>query len=155
MLGPTLFLIYINNLCTLSLPHTKILSYADDTALVIDGPNWEQAKSYAENTVRIVMNWLSRNLLTLNLAKTSFVTFSLSQKSQPQPETYTIQAHSCDSANVYCECFRIERASSVKYLGVQVDCLLSWKSTLMNSSPVFANSFLCSRNSDQWQILKH
>ncbi|CAF4853482.1 unnamed protein product [Pieris macdunnoughi] len=39
VLGPTLFLAFINELCNLQLPNGKIISFADDTALVFSGNN--------------------------------------------------------------------------------------------------------------------
>ena len=43
VLGPTLFSIYVNDLCKLSLPNCKILSYADGTVLLIHGADWEKS----------------------------------------------------------------------------------------------------------------
>lgn len=43
VLGPTLFLIYINDLCNLKMENSKIITFADDTALIIHGDTWEHA----------------------------------------------------------------------------------------------------------------
>ena len=47
ILGPTLFLTYINELCDLALPNCKITSYADDTALTFYGPSWREVYKLA------------------------------------------------------------------------------------------------------------
>ncbi|XP_045457159.1 uncharacterized protein LOC123667245 [Melitaea cinxia] len=41
VLGPTLFLIFINDLCDLQLQNGKIITFADDTALVFHGDKWK------------------------------------------------------------------------------------------------------------------
>lgn len=127
VLGPTLFLVYINDLCQLTLPHCKIITYADDTVLVVNGSSWEDVCEYAESSIGTVIKWLQKNLLTINLNKTKFIPFSLAKVSQPRLDTYSIKAHYCDLINVKkCSCIQIDRAVSIKYLGVYVDQLLNW-----------------------------
>lgn len=81
VLGPTLFLIFINNLCQHNLPNCQIFTFAADTALIFHGTTWDAAKSYAEVGLRIVLNWLNKNLLTLNIPKTKFMLLSNTPKS--------------------------------------------------------------------------
>lgn len=130
VLGPTLFLIYINDLCNFSLPNCKIITYADDTALLIHGQNWQVARNYAENALKSVMCWLRSNLLTLNISKTKFMAFSPTTASQP-PSAFSVFAHVCSRDTiplpVTCHCPLIERTSTYKYLGVMIDSTLSWK----------------------------
>lgn len=84
VLGPTLFKIYINDLCKISSPNTNIYTYADDTAIVIHGPSWESVKEMAEDCLARMMAWLNANLLTLNLNKTYYVTFTI-RKNKNRP----------------------------------------------------------------------
>lgn len=65
VLGPTLFLIYMNSLCKLSLNKSRLIMYADDTVILVNGKDWVPTRSYAKSALR-----LSNNLLTLNLDKT-------------------------------------------------------------------------------------
>lgn len=128
VLGPTMFLIYINNLCKLNIPFCNIFTYADDTALLIQGKNWDECYVNAERALGNVMKWLSNNLLTLNLEKTKYITFSLSSTSQPDLSVeYSLKAHICPLVNrTSCLCFSLERTPFIKYLGVYLDCTLSW-----------------------------
>lgn len=124
ILGPTLFQIYINDLCKLSIPSCKIFTYADDTALLIDGSSWEDAKINAENCLKVVMHWLAQNLLTLNISKSHFITFKLN-KSQHRVPDFPIVAHTCtDSDN--CNCLSLTKVTQTKYLGVVIDDKLTW-----------------------------
>lgn len=125
VLGPTLFLVYINDLCKLMLPKCHIYTYADDTALIISGESWDETKLLAESALRVVLGWLSSNLLTLNLDKTKFITFSAN--TQTQPKSFLINAHTCLPPNHSSSCCQtLKRTHSIKYLGVHLDSTLSW-----------------------------
>lgn len=126
IIGPTLFLIYINQLCNINLPNCKIFTYADDTALVIHGSDWSEIKSTAEHNLMIVNSWLSQNLLSLNLTKTSLIPFTIRNNTQP-PSNYKICIHSNNcTQNNNCRCLPITQVPSIKYLGVHIDCNLNW-----------------------------
>lgn len=107
VLGPTLFLVYINSLCDSLIPNAKIITFADDTAIIFKGKTWNEVRESAENGMRIVIDWLNNNLLTLNLDKTKYIPFSIYKNSQPK-SNFSIKAHSCslvDSAN--CNCYSL------------------------------------------------
>lgn len=72
VLGPILFLIYINNITQIPGFQGHIISYADDTAIVVVGDSWELVYSKAESNLVKVHDWLSDNLLSLNTSKTKF-----------------------------------------------------------------------------------
>lgn len=71
-------------------------------------------------------DWLDFNLLTLNTAKTKYITFSIRNTSQPLPETISIKSHSCNK-ETDCTCRNIERTDNIRYLGVELDNNLNWK----------------------------
>lgn len=134
ILGPTLFLLYINSLCTLSLPYSSIITYADDTAILVRGKSWPEVFARAECALSHVMQWLSNNLLTLNLSKTTYITFSKTAISQPSIATFNIRAHTCSTytSTNNCDCTTILRSAHTRYLGVYIDNLVSWKYHLTN-----------------------
>lgn len=126
VLGPTLFLIYINDLCKLSLLNSDIVTYADDTAIIVHGKSWDQVRTLAQSAIISVNNWLSLNLLTLNLTKTNYITFSPVMASQPDTN-FKLVAHQCGSYdNQACNCIILSRTHKTKYLGVIIDANLSW-----------------------------
>lgn len=122
VLGPTLFLIYINNLCELNLANGNIFAYADDTALVFSGDSWEHAKRVSESGLAIVSKWLKNNLLTLNAEKTKYVCFSIYNNSQPD-NTFNLKIHDCIN---FCNCPTLDKVHSIRYLGVIIDQRLTW-----------------------------
>ncbi|CAH2101818.1 unnamed protein product [Euphydryas editha] len=126
VLGPTLFLIYVNDLCSLKIPNCDIISYADDTALIVSGSTWKDVKEHSESAISIVKKWLNRNLLTLNLNKTKLITFAPNRLSQA-PSPFTVRVHDYDNLFDTCNCDVLECTSCIRYLGVMIDTSLSWK----------------------------
>lgn len=130
ILGPTLFIVYLNDLCQLKIPHCRIVTYADDTALLIDANDWQECRVRAEYALSAVTSWLNHNLLTLNISKTQYITFSTNQISQPKPN-FTIKAHVCQplklAHNTKCHCLSLVKTSNIKYLGMKIDEKLNWQ----------------------------
>ena len=67
-LGPTLFLMYINELSNLN-TGGKIVTFADDTVLLFNASTWQQTQKRAEVGLEMVKRWLDVNILTLNIKK--------------------------------------------------------------------------------------
>ena len=75
ILGPVLFLIYINDLNFAS----KLLStimFADDTNLFFTGKSVHQIENIMNSELAVINEWFKANLLSLNLDKTSYIIFS-------------------------------------------------------------------------------
>lgn len=125
VLGPTLFLIYINDLTNLKLLNGRVFSYADDTALLFHDDNWNDVFKKAEIGLTKVIKWLKLHLLSLNTSKTNYIAFSIRDNTQPD-EKLSITAHTCLSNNLTCNCSLIEKVKSTKYLGIIIDKNLSW-----------------------------
>ena len=76
ILGPLFFSIYIIDIMKAS-NKFKYIMYADDTMLYFNLEDFnEQDKESAINSeLQKIQDWLQRNKLTLNVAKTKFMTF--------------------------------------------------------------------------------
>lgn len=129
ILGPTLFLIYINDLCNMILHNAKIISYADDTAIIFSENTWRAAADAANGGLRRVAKWLQANLLTLNVSKTKYLTFGIKNHLLPT-EQLNVRIHnclSCTNNTSSCSCPALSKSSNIKYLGLFLEQTLNWK----------------------------
>ena len=83
ILGPLLFLIYINNVNEIGLKG-DITLYADDTSLFYYGHSIDAVISEAQQDLNILNNWLKCNLLTINTSKTNYIIFAAKNKKTRQ-----------------------------------------------------------------------
>lgn len=134
ILGPTLFVLYINDLLASSnLPNADIITYADDTAIIFYGDTWDQVFKSAEDGLSVIAKILDRNLLTLNTKKTKYIAFSKTNVTQP-PSSNVIKIHSNCPNYSHCSCKIIERTSHIKYLGITIDENLSYNEHIADVS---------------------
>lgn len=133
VLGPTLFLIYINELGDMKLPG-QLFQYADDTALVIEGSSWEEAFKKATISISKIKNWLDTHELSLNSKKTTFLTFSPSLVGLPEEnEIYIHNSYQCrNKTKCNLNCDKILKVDKIKYLGVEIDQHLKWNCHITN-----------------------
>ncbi|CAF4748862.1 unnamed protein product [Pieris macdunnoughi] len=127
VLGPTLFLLYINNLCDLDIKTGRLFTFADDTSIVFHGRTLDEAKLNTETGLNKIAKWLNHNLLTLNTTKTKFILFGNTVRSLPIGNDFGIQLHTCQyNVQNECNCTFLDRTRIVKYLGVLLDERLTW-----------------------------
>jgi len=65
ILGPILFLIYVNDIMELKLNSTVYL-FADDTALVCSADNYMHLQYFLSEDLQKLSNWMYENRLTMN-----------------------------------------------------------------------------------------
>ena len=105
ILGPLLFIIYINDIPEIS-TIAKFILYADDANFIEEVYN--QIVSLIDN----LEDWVHCNGLTLNLKKTKYLIFSRSKVALPCPLNISQTP--------------IERKTETRFLGVIVDESLNW-----------------------------
>ena len=69
-LGPLLFIIYINDL-PLSIKHSQVNMYADDTSLSFSSKNIFTINERVNEDLECLKNWLAGNKLSIDVAKTN------------------------------------------------------------------------------------
>ena len=72
ILGPLLFLMYVNDVST-NLLHTKVLLYADDTVIFARHKDEGMAHLWVSHDLILLQEWCNRNQLTINLSKTKLM----------------------------------------------------------------------------------
>jgi len=79
VLGPLLFLIYINDIqCAVT--DAKVRLFADDTNLFIHGKSLGELEITANNTLKQLTQWMAANKLSINIDKTCYSIFSPKNK---------------------------------------------------------------------------
>jgi hypothetical protein len=73
VLGPLLFVIYINDFSTTIRKLANPILFADDTSVMISKLNPVEFKSNIDAVLSITNNWFHSNLLRLNYDKTYFL----------------------------------------------------------------------------------
>ena len=79
MLGPLLFLIYINDLPK-SIKHCTVRHFADNTNLLISNNSPKQLQSYLNLDLKDLYKWLRANKICLNSSKTEQLVFRYPNK---------------------------------------------------------------------------
>ena len=114
ILGPLLFVIYINDLPGIS-NIAKFILYADDANIIITGYNAQEIIAQIGHLTTTLMKWVNCNGLALNLKKTCYMVFS-----RKRIDTSTLQVKIDNSI--------IEQKTEARFLGVIVDENLTWAS---------------------------
>ena len=113
ILGPLLFLIYINDLATVS-KHLMSILFADDTNMFNKGKNALEMQTIINEELEKVTLWLKVNKLSLNIKKTHFMVFS----NKP----------TCNmTLDIRIDGHQIKEVDKTKFLGVYIDNKLTWK----------------------------
>lgn len=119
VLGPTLFIIYINDIhfCT---AYTTISLFADDALLSISGNDHDVLVESMMLDLERINNWLIANKLKLNVNKTKCMFIGSKQN--------CYKFFSQGSINVYLAGQKLEFVHEIKYLGFLLDQHLNFKS---------------------------
>lgn len=109
VLGPTLYLLYTNDL-----PQTEnvlIGTFADDTALLAVDNNPQKASELLQKSISNISSWLQHWRIKANEQKSAQITFTLNRETCPP-----IKLNNTD----------IPQRKEVKYLGIYLDRRLTW-----------------------------
>ena len=75
ILGPLLFLLYINDLPQITNVNSKFVLFADDTSVIITNTDPLHFKAILNKITHDINEWFETNLLSLNLDKTHYIQF--------------------------------------------------------------------------------
>ena len=107
ILGPILFILYINDMCNVSTLLKPIL-FADDTNLFYSGKDIKELCSVVSVELDKLCKWFQVNTLSLNTSKTNFM----------------VTNKSCDDTYSVCmNGLHLSRVFVSKFLGVHMDSI--------------------------------
>ena len=120
VLGPLLFLLYINDLPNIS-DKLNFFLFADDTNIYYESNNLKELESTVNEELKKLSLWLNLNRLALNISKTNFVIF---RANKPLYHNVTLIMNRK----------ALNQKDHVKYLGVLLDEHLNWRHQINNVS---------------------
>jgi hypothetical protein len=122
ILGPILFILYMNDITTVN-NRMDIILFADDTNCLFTGPDLDSVVSEINTSLQIISNWFKTNQLSLNINKTSMIHFHRPRQNiqDPHPDI------KIDNQTIIPE-------DTVKFLGIYLDSKLTWKAHLISKA---------------------
>ena len=122
ILGPLLFLLYINDLLQITNDNYKTVLFADDTRMIITNPT---PSNFEKSVNKIIQD--TNELLPLNLDKTHFIQFVTKNSSSID---FNIMHRNKKLANIY----------NTKFLGLTLDNTLSWRTHIDTILPKLSSA---------------
>lgn len=113
VLGPLIFLLYVNDLPE-HISEGNVFSYADDTTIVVSDSSPDGVCRKVSQVVEEFKHWCERNRLMINIDKTVFMKFR-NRLHQTFPTTLNIMGN------------QIEFSRFLRFLGSGIDCDLTWE----------------------------
>ena len=114
ILGPLLFLIYINDLPSAS--NLKCVSFADDSNLLIQGNDLRTLTLQLTKELEGINDFFKANQLKLNASKTKMVYF----RKKSLPTDY-------EQLDVFLDGIRLTQDESAEFLGISIEGTLNWE----------------------------
>ena len=140
VLGPLLFLVYINDIVNSSQLGSFVL-FADDTNIFVAGKTISEVYRKANIVLQKVQDYMFKNELHINVDKSCYMHFvpNLSTMScarvRPYIKSSDLQLYLCGR--------KLKKVDKVKFLGVMIDDKLSWEAHI---SHLELKSQLCCPN---------
>lgn len=132
ILGPVLFLIYINDLVD-NFPSLQFSLFADDTSIIVSDDNLDDLKVKSEEAMNGITNWFHANKLLLNVEKTMNITFE-----KPHAPILDI--------NIQTDLGQIISVTDTKFLGIYIDKSLNWSTHISDLNKRLGHAIYAVKN---------
>ena len=124
ILGPLLFILYVNDIINTSNVLDFIL-FADDTTILYSNKDIRSKFGLINNELKEVSNWFRANKLSVNATKTNYMVLGTPHMTSKNKNAIIDDVNV--SANIILDETALERVDSTKFLGVLIDECLTWK----------------------------
>ena len=122
ILGPLLFILYINDLPNAIMQNVTPIIFADDTSIVIARQDANGLQEDLTQTFNQVLEWFKQIFLSLNISKTYFTHFLSENVAR-------------SDVNIIYENNYLTKLSDLKFLGININNTLTWKSRIETILP--------------------
>ena len=119
ILGPLLYLCYVNDMSICTNQNCKLLLYADDSVLIVTDENPDYVSEQLGKNIESCYNWLVDNKLSMHFGKTECILFGSKRKLKKVKDF-----------KITCKGHVVNSQKSVKYLGTMFDQDMSGTSTV-------------------------
>jgi len=122
ILGPFLFVIYVNDLLHSLNKFASPVIYVDNTSVLVSANNLKDLQTKIDTTLCYISNWFSFNGLTLNMEKTNMVKFCTNHSLNNQQQ--------CPTDN-----YLSNEVTNIRFLGLELDNNMKWKNHVAKILP--------------------
>ena len=119
ILGPLLFILYINDITNMS-TLLDFLLFADDTTILYSSSDIVSKIPLINMELSEVSNWFKANKLSVNATKTNYMIMGTQHMT-------SIEDQSVSNIDIILDKTKLKRVDKTKFLGVTIDENLSWK----------------------------
>jgi len=113
VLGPLLFLIYVNNMPKTINDNNITVLFADDTIIIVKSPNPKDFQTNIVEAFDSVNKWFKVNSLSINVEKTHYIQFKTKNK-----PTFDM--------NIVCDNNSITPATDIEFLSIYLQDSINW-----------------------------
>ena len=123
VLGPFLFLLFINDISNFAANGCLINLFADDTIIYTCGDSIDEVQNKLQTCLDNICNWYNRNRLVINIEKSKVMIIG---------STWQLKSLDLDDFVINYNDTPLELVERAKYLGMFINSYISWDFHIQN-----------------------
>lgn len=126
ILGPTEYLLYVNDMCKI-FRHGSVYQFADDTCITTAHQDLEMAQSMMQEDFDLLCKWAHDLGLSINYSKTKLMHIHSPYKKTNFIPAIVAHEHNCmHLQSASCNCVHLDLVQEHTYLGLKIDHRFNW-----------------------------